>query len=582
MEYSFRTLEFIMSETDLIKKDTFEYIHSCYSENKHPDSKDDAVFVKRNRITFTKDGQELAIPEYVPMENVQRDYWITKKAFRKHEFKLEWEHVSKLDHYTCTQRDLARQICYKTGAQYRKGMRLVEAFRSPYVYGCDIDINTVVKLQYKKHHPREAPASLTYAVQDTEFDMNGDLGMIIFSMSFKEKAYQVVLSEWVNDGDTEQEYIDFINEELPEIKSRNIKLELDFVDNMVDGIRKMYQKANEWMPDMIGFWNIDYDMTVILDILKEAGVDPADVFSHPSVPINYRRFEYKRGPVTKRKDDGTSRPLAASEQWHTVFTTAPFYFIDPMSLHRGLRKTKAAPSYGLDYTTEKFLGKGKYHFEHERLKGMPTGTGRWHMTMQKYFKKEYCAYGLIDCIRVEELDEDQEDVAIKLPLLIGDSHFKDFSSNPRQLCDDFHSFCLEHDNVVSTTSDRMKHELDSKVVGKELWINILEATHLEDIGIQVVDDDLFRSSRMTIHNFDEDLISAYPKIGILLGLSRMNTVFEICKIEGIESFKHRYICVNLTGGDANAMLTCKELYKLDGLDELHKKFAISHNLEVAA
>ena len=106
-----------MSETDLIKKDTFEYIHSCYSENKHPDSKDDAVFVKRNRITFTKDGQELAIPEYVPMENVQRDYWITKKAFRKHEFKLEWEHVSKLDHYTCTQRDLARQICYKTGAQ---------------------------------------------------------------------------------------------------------------------------------------------------------------------------------------------------------------------------------------------------------------------------------------------------------------------------------------------------------------------------------------------------------------------------------------------------------------------------------
>lgn len=571
-----------MSEVALTKpKHTFEYIHSCYTEDKRVESRNDAVFIKRNRVTFAEDGSEILTPEYVFMENVERDFWITKKVHRKHEFKLEYESLANLDHYRTTQRDLARQVCYKVGKQYKKGMRLAEVFRSPYVYGCDIDINTVVKLQYKEHHPREVPASLTYAVQDTEFDMNGDLGMIIFSMSFKEKAYQVVLKDWVNSNDTEQDYIDFINNELPEIKARNINLELEFVDNMVDGIRKMYAKANEWMPDMIGFWNINYDMTVILDILEKAGVDPADIFSHPSVPPHYRHFEFKRGTIIKRKDDGTSRPLAASEQWHTVYATAPFYFIDPMSVYRGMRKMKAEPSYSLDYITDKRLGKGKYHFEHELLKGMPTGSGRWHMTMQKHFKKEYCAYGLIDCIRVEELDEDQEDIGVKLPLLIGDSHFKDFSSNPKQLCDDFHSFCLEHGYVISTTSDRMKHEIDAKVVGKDLWINIVEATHLEDVGIDLVDDELFRSSRLTIHNFDLDLISAYPKIGILLGLSRKNTVFEICKIEGIDSFRHRYICVNLTGGDANAMITCKDLYKLDGLNELHKKFAIAHKLEVA-
>lgn len=568
-----------MSDVNL-KPDTFEYIHSCYTENKRPGSNDDAVFIKRNRIKFNPDGSEVQIPEYVFVENVERDFWVTKKAFRKNEFKLEYEHLSKLEHYKCRERDLIRQVCYKTGTPYVKGMRSVEAFRSPFVYGCDIDINTVVKLKYKKEHPRDAPASLTYAVQDTEFDMNGDLGMIIFSMSFKNKAYQVVLADWVNSNDTEQEYIDFINNELPEIKTRNIKLELEFVDSMADGIRKMYKKANEWMPDVIGFWNIDYDMTIIENILKDAGIDPADIFSHPSVPPQYRKFHYKRGPLIKRKDDGTSRPLAASEQWHTVFTTAPFYFIDPMSVYRGLRKMKASPSYSLDYLTNKHLGQGKYHFEHELLKGMPTGSSRWHMTMQKHFKKEYCAYGLIDCIRVEEFDEDQEDISLKLPLLIGDSHFKDFSSNPKQLCDDFHSFCLEHGYVISTTSDRMKHEFDAKIVGKELWINIVEATHFEDVGIDVVDDPLFRSSRLTIHNFDEDLISAYPKIGILLGLSRMNTVFEICKIEGIDSFKHRYVCVNLTGGDANAVTTCKELYKLDGLDALHKKFAKAHNLEI--
>ena len=181
---------------------------------------------------------------------------------------------------------------------------------------------------------------------------------------------------------------------------------------------------------------------------------------------------------------------------------------------------------------------------------------------------------------VEQFDEEVEDVTVKFPLLMGDSQWKDFSSNPRQLCDDFHSFCLEHDYVISTTSDRMKHEFDAMIVGKELWINIVEATHLEDIGIQLVDDPLFRSSRLTIFNFDLDLISAYPKIGILLGLSRRNTVYEICQIEGIDSFKHRYVCVNLTGGDANSIITSKELYRLDGMHELHVKFAENHSIPV--
>lgn len=566
---------------DLLGKPEYEYIHSCYTINKE-DEQGDAVFVKRNKFIKDKDGVEKCTPEFVFHRNVERDFWITKKVNQKHRYKLETEYLGNLNHYRSTQRDLARQIQYKLGKPYQHGMRLVECFRSPFVYGCDLDINSVVKLNYEKKWKREATSRLTVAIQDTEFDMNGNLGMIIFSMSFKDKAYQVVLRQWVNPGETAEEYRKFIENELPEIKDRNIKLELDFVDNMVEGIQKMYQKANEWMPDVIGFWNINYDMSVILDILKDANVDPKYIFSHPSVPPEYRHFEFKRGPLVKRKDDGSSRPLAVSEQWHTVYTTAPFYFIDPASLFRGLRKMKAEPSYSLDYLTTKYLGHGKYHVEHELLNGIPMGTGRWHMVMQKHFKKEYCAYGLIDCIRVEEFDEKFEDICVKLPLLLGNSQIKDFNSNPRKLCDALHTFCLDNGQVISTTSDRMKEEIDKLVVGKELWINIVEATHLEDIGIQLVQDDgTFLRSRVTLHNFDLDLISAYPRIGILLGLCRRNTVFEICKIQGIDSFQHRYICVNLTGGYANAITSCRDLYKLDTLQELHKKFAAAHKLPVA-
>jgi hypothetical protein len=556
----------------------FEYIHSCYAIN-NKSHEGDAVFVKRNRFVKNADGTDGCTPEYVFHENVKRDFWITKKAHQKHQYKLETEYLQNLINYKTTQRDLIRQVQYKLSKPYTPQMRLAECFRSPFVYGCDIDINSVVKLQYEKKFKRSTRSRLTVAVQDTEFDMNGNLGMIIFSMSFKDKAYQVVLNKWVNPGDTAEEYRKFIEDELPEIKDRKIKLELDFVNNMVDGIKKMYEKANEWMPDVIGFWNINYDMSVILDILRDANVDPKDIFSHSSVPPEFKHFEFKRGPLVKRKDDGTSRPLAVSEQWHTVYSTSPFYFIDPASLFRGLRKMKAEPSYSLDYLTTKYLGQGKYHVEHELLKGIPTGTGRWHMVMQKHFKKEYCAYGLIDCIRVEEFDEKFKDISTKLPLLLGNSQIKDFNSNPRKLCDALHTFCLENDQVMSTTSDRMKEEIDKMVIGKELWINILEATHLEDIGIQLVKDDkTFLKSRTTIHNYDLDLISAYPKIGILLGLCRRNTVFEICKIQGIDSFQHRYVCVNLTGGYANAITTCRDLYKLKTLQDLHKDFAAAHKL----
>ena len=572
-----------MSNTILEKpKVTFEYIHSCYTEDNREGSMNDRVWVKANELTTHPDGTVTVKPVFRFHQNPQRDFWITKKVFQKHEFKLETEYLDRLNHYTTTQRDMVRQIQYKLGKPYKHGMRAVEAFRRTYVYKTDIDINSVVKIkEYKDKYKYETLSGITYAVQDIEFDMNGKLGMIIFSMSFKDKAYQVVLRDWVGEGDTPEEYVKFISEELPEIKERNIKLEIDFVTNMVDGIQRMYKKANEWMPDFIGFWNINYDMTIIENILKDAGVNPADVFSHPSVPPEYRFFHYRRGPLVKRKDDGSSRPLATSEQWHTVFTPAPYYFIDPASLYRSLRKMKAEPSYSLDNLTTKLLGKGKYHVDHPLLKGMLTGSARWHMTMQKHFKKEYCAYGLIDCIRVEQFDEETGDVQTKLPLLLGNSQIKDFNSNPRKLCDAFHTFCLDEGQVISTTSDQMKTKLDSLVVGKDLWINIVEATHLEDVGLKLVDDDMFMNSRLTLHNFDLDLISAYPMIGILLGLCRRNTVFEICKIQGIDSFKHRYICVNLTGGDANAITTCQDLFKLDGLDTLHTKFAAAHNIPVA-
>lgn len=552
----------------------YEFIHGCYVQCQAEDSEDDAVFVKRYRIN--PDGSR--VPELHMHKNVPRDFWITKKRYQTYTSKLECEDIDKLDRYTTTERFLTRDIARRLGRVPNSKDRLRMLCRSPHVWGCDLDITSVVKLKYKKRWDVVGDG-LQLAVQDIETDVNGDLGLIIFSMSYKNRAYQTVLRQWVNDpNETEQDYIDYISEVLPEIKERNITLELDFVDSPTEAIIKMYKKANEWMPDIISFWNINFDIPYILNELKKTNTDPAYVFSHPSVPPEYKFFQWAPGSMDKKKDDGSSRPLHFSEQWHTIYTPAPFYFIDQASLFRTLRRTKAESSYALEYVTTKYVGVGKYKKEHEALRGVPEGTYRWHQIMQRRFKKDYCAYGLIDCIRLEQLDENEKDVKDKLLTLAKDSHFKDFNSNPRRLCNQLHSFFLERGKVVATTSDRMEEEIDKLLPSKEGWISILEAAQIEDVGLQIVKEGGWRRSKATIHNADLDIISTYPMVGLLLGIWREGTMLELCEIKGIDGIDHRYLCVNYTGGRANAVLICQKAYGLDGLAELHLKFAEEHNL----
>lgn len=555
-------------------KPAYEYIHGCYVESSQEGSTDDAVFVKRYRV----DPDGTRTPEMKMHTNVPRKFWTTKKRYRTHTSKLECEDIAKLDEHTTTERFLKREICRKIGKPFNPKDGIRSVCRSPFVYGCDLDITSVLKLEYKKRWDVVNPG-LRLAVQDIETDVNGDMGLIIFSMSFKDKAYQTIVRKWVGDiNETPQNYVAHIEKVLPEIKARNIKLEVDFCEDSTEAIIKMYRKANEWMPDIISFWNINYDIPYILEELKKTNTDPAYVFSHPSVPPEYKYFEYAKGPVVKKKDDGSSRPLHFSEQWHTVFTPAPFYFIDSGSLFRTLRRGKSESSYALDYITTKYVGAGKFKFDHPLLKGVKAGTLQWHQIMQRSFKKDYAAYGLVDCIRVEQLDEEEKDIESKLGVLAKDSHFKDFNSNPRRLCNQLHSFFLERNKVAATTSDRMEEEIDKLLPEKGGWISILEAAQIEDIGLQIVKSAGWRRSKVTIHNADLDIISTYPMVGLLLGIWREGTMMEVCKIQGMDAMDHRYLCINFTGGRANAVLICQKAYGLDGLSELHHKFAKEHGL----
>lgn len=560
----------------MTEKPQYSFVHGCYVNHRYND-RDDAVIVKRYK--HMPDGTR--VPEMHIHENVIRNYWITKPAFQKHQNgKLEYEYLNRLNKYSSNQRMLVRNIQQKLGMIPSSKTQLRSICNSPFVYGVDKDIVCLAGDKYKENFPDIQPYDYEVGCMDTETNVvDGSNDLIIKSFYSGNKAVVAIDQDWLHDKRlTEKEILDFINENVPEVKELNIDVEIALKPTPAECVIHCVNRAHEWKPDYIGFWNINFDMPLVIKTLEDEGFDPADIFSDPSVPKHYRYFRYKEGQTSKLTDSGKYKPLAPSEQWHTVFTPASFYFIDPSSTYRCLRRQKSEPSYSLEYITTKVVGKGKLKPKIGNLEQYE-GTLKWHYEMQKNHQLWYIAYALVDVIQPVLMDRKLGDLSKKLPTLSMGSHPKDFNSNPRRLCDQLHNFFLENGAVAGTTGSDMESELDQYIPASKDWIVTLEAPLIEDHGLRLLDAAGFKRSKVYIHNADLDIVSTYPILGMLFNICRETALFETCKIQGLGYYEYRETCINLTAGVANAVVLGEEVLGLKPLDEVLHDFEVAHNLE---
>lgn len=568
-----------------MKKDIqYAFVHGCYVESTENDV-DDAVVVKRYAIK--EDGTR--VPEMHIHHNVHRDYWITKEAHRQHqEGKLEYEYLDRVKHHRSTQRMLTRNIQQKLGLMPSKRANLRQICNSPFVYGADKDIVCIVGDNYKKKFSEVQPFDLEVGCMDTETNVvNGTNDLIIMSFYHGNTGVIAVHGEWLHDSrHTEQVIRDFVMENVPEVKEHNINVEIAIKETAAECVIHVINRAHDLKPDIVGFWNINFDMPLLIKTLQKEGHDPADVFSDPAIPKHLRYYRYKEGQTSKLTDSGKYKPLAPSEQWHTVFTPASFYFIDPASTYRCLRRQKSEPSYGLEYITTKIVGAGKLKPPFEDLVQIE-GTLKWHYMMQKHYQLWYIAYALVDVIQPVLMDRKLGDISQKLPTLSMGSHFKDFNSNPRRLCDQLHEFFLSKGAVVGTTGAEMESPLDKHIPVSKDWIVTLEAPIIEDFGLRLLDkagfkrnkiSDGYRRSKVFIHNADLDIVSTYPILGMVFNIARETALFETCKIEGLDYHSYREFGVNLTAGKANSVLIAEEVFGLKGFEAQLEDFERAHGL----
>jgi hypothetical protein len=507
------------------------------------------------------------------LKNFRMPFWVTKKANRNHQQKKEWEDIEKVEKYMTTRHDQNQSIARALGTPWEAGKEYRKIARSPYLYGSDILSTAVIKKSYLDKFPSlKSPYSV--AVFDTEKDVvRGTNQVIMATLSMGKKVFTAVQKDYLEGtADAERRGHEALYKYLSKmevtdkdgkteivnlIEKRGIEWELLIVDREIDVVLECMKRAHAWKPDFVAIWNIDFDIPFIVGAVERAGMDPAEVFSDPSVPKEYRYFRYKQGPKKKKMASGKEMPIKPADQWHTVYCPASFYFIDAMCVYRKLRVAQGElPSYGLDYVLGKEECIRKLKFE--EAEGLVKLD--WHIFMQSNYKIEYIIYNVVDCISMEELDEKTTDLRFAMPLACGCSDFETFKSQPRRTADALHYFSLVNQKVFGSTSDQMSSELDEKTLGPDGWIVTLPAHLVAHNGLRCIEEDPNLRTNIRVHVADLDVSASYPNGGSVFNISKQTTFRELCKIEGVPEIQQRMQGINLSSGHVNAVEICCGLF----------------------
>lgn len=462
-------------------------------------SNDDALFVKE--VIHTHDGQ--LIPNTRIIENYERTFYITREGHRNHKEKKTQEKLSKLQKFTCTQRNLIPAIGRALGrGKMNGGLRRIA--RNPYIYGADITTPTLLKHEYQVKNP-DVVSTNGVAVFDIETDVvHGTEDPILLALTFKDNVFLAITKDFAGSIPNPVKAIkECADKYLAKwIGERNIKLEIMVVDTPGQGVIECFKRGHLWKPDFITVWNINFDIPRCLRTLEKEGIDPAVVFSDPSVPKKYQFFNYRQGKATKQTATGRVDSIHPADQWHVAECPASFTLIDSMCVYKRVRIAKQnEPSYSLDNVMKRNLSElGKLKFaEADHLTGL-----KWHEFMQSDYKVEYAIYNIFDCIGVELLDEKIKDLAMTISIQSKASEYNIYNSQPRRVVDDYYFFCLERGWVVGACSDEMVHELDQYVVSMNNWIITLPTHLCVDNGVAVIEELPDIKSYIRLHVADLD------------------------------------------------------------------------------
>lgn len=448
----------------------------------------------------------LILPRLTVRKNFKRDFYVTKKGYRNHKQKKDWESIEKLDKYSCTQSELTRACGRMLDTPYIKDLR--ELTKSPYLYGVDVESRSIIRKEYFESNKvlLPSPTRSTVAALDIETDMvTGDdedgSEIIMASITFKNRSYTAVLKRFVKDlPDYEGKVNAAVEKHIGDIlRKREVVPVIEYVDTPHEIIKRCFQKAHQWMPDYISIWNVTFEMERFLDDARCNDYDLSSLISDPSVPFKYRKLTFKPGKHQKVTASGKFTPVKPHNRWPVIEATAGFKIVCSMCTYRHIRLAKQEESsYALDAILEKEVQITKLKIpEADAYK-----AADWHFFMQAKMKPEYIAYNIFDCIALEILDEKTSDLGRGLPTNLAYSDSSLFGSQPSRTVESEHFYTLEHNYVMACASPEMKQPIDDMIYPLKGWIVALRAHLIADNGMRCIEEN--SNIRTNVHSHVAD------------------------------------------------------------------------------
>lgn len=559
----------------IAKREIRYCIHIPEREGKNPD-----LHYVKEQVTYEDGTFE---PRAFLVKDFERPVWITKKAFRNHKEKKEFEDLTKVDEYLTTQSNIDRTIARALETPHLLNNR-AELLKSPYIYGRDITSTSYIKyLNLKKNNFIQT--AYTVAGLDIETSIDTKEIILISIVRKVNNVYEIfmsALSSFYSKADVEEKIKANMAKYIPHVA--NYTLEVKTSQTEVEVIREAFRRANHWAPDFLAIWNINYDIPYILNRLEQFNVNPIYVLCDESVPVDYRYCRYKRGAQKKVTASGVIKPINPASQWHTLYLTARFYVIDAMCTYKTLRiSAPERPSYSLDAILNHELQRGKIKLEEV---SMYNGE-QWHRVMQNQYKIEYMVYNIYDVIGMLELEEKVKDLSYSLPSGAGITDFDVFNRNPKKIVDAMFVYGQTLGFVPGTVAPKPKQNTEEEVVeaseeeeddedsvenNKTLslkgWIVTLKQNYLLNDGLAIFNDLPNLKTNIRGLVYDSDVSGAYPHATACMNVSKETTLREIIEIEGYEEEVFRQQNLNIVTGEPNSLEYCNVMFKLPKLTDL--------------
>lgn len=535
-------------------------------------------------------------PNVALIKNFERPIYITKNGYRNHKQKKEWENIDKLTQYRCTQSQLRFSIAKALDKHWSKDT-VKQLCVSPYVYGADITASSLIKYQYRRKYPNFT-TPFTVAALDFETNVfSKDEEIIIGTCCFQNKIHLAVCEYFISD-------ITLFDEK---IKSKYKRYVSEFIDidqheftyevceNEMEVIISCFKHIHSWKPDWLAIWGINFDIPKMLTACERYNVNPADVFSDPSVPKEYRYFKYKPGPTKKVTSSGKAMPIRPAAQWHVAYSTSSFHFIDAMSCYKLIRLAKPEEtSYDLDNILKKHKVPPKFRIP-EADKYVKLA---WHKFMQSNYKVEYCIYAIWDPRSMLMLDEKTTDLSYNVPMSAEFSDFDVFKSQPKRTAnalfyENIHkgrvlastgattsepTLDLEEDEEDLLESYTLEDEDKENQVGiaenLKGWIVNLASEYMTLKGLKCIEEDPNMCTNFYIGVTDIDSESSYPSCTEAGNVSKETCVKELISVKGIPNRVVKLNNIDLLSGHVNAVAYCVDMFNLPNaktLLELYKQ-----------